>query len=488
MNLSTNLHNLIRQIGPGRMSPTVYDTAWIARLTEIGEPMSDLALEWLRKNQLPDGSWGASQLYYGHDRVISTLAAMNALARRSRSQDRSHLQRAEDALEPAIKTLKRDLAGDTVGFELLAPTLMQEVSALGAIHRNENHLLTELVPQRSAKLAILPQHMINRFVTVAFSAEMAGVDNRNLLDVDNLQELNGSVGTSPAATAYFALYVNRRDPAALEYLRKVTIQGKAPNVAPFDVFEPAWALWHLILTNLDSQSLNLCQPHLDHLERTWVPQKGVGFSSEYTPKDGDDTGLVYKVLTSFGRQVDLDAVLRYESAYYFRCYDLESNPSISANIHILDALRVAGLEVDHPAVQKIVRFLWESRVAQAFWVDKWHVSPYYATAHAAIACAGYQDMIIESAFEWILETQNTDGSWGYYLPTAEETAYSLQALAFCKRQGYKVPDQVFHHASNWLQDHMDPPYPPLWIGKCLYCPELVVRAAILSALILLEQD
>ena len=83
--------------------------------------------------------------------------------------------------------------------------------------------------------------------------------------------------------------------------------------------------------------------------------------------------------------------------------------------------------------------------------------------------------------------QYADGSWGYYLPTAEETAYSLQALAFCKRQGYKVPDQVFHHASNWLQDHVDPPYPPLWIGKCLYCPELVVRAAILSALLLLEQ-
>lgn len=487
MDLYTNLHNLIREIGPGRMSPTVYDTAWIARLTEIGEPMSDSALEWLRESQLPDGSWGTSQLYYGHDRVISTLAAMNALARRGRSQDRFYLQRAENALEYSIKVLEHDLAGDTVGFELLAPTLMQEVSALGAIHHHENHLLTKLVPQRSAKLAALPRGIINRFVTVAFSAEMAGIDNRNLLDVNNLQESNGSVGTSPAATAYFALYVNRCDIAALEYLRKVTTHGTAPNVAPFDVFEPAWALWHLALTDLAPESLNLCQPHLDHLERTWVPQKGVGFSSEYTPKDGDDTGLVYKVLTSFGRQVDLEAVLRYESAYYFRCYDLESNPSISANIHILDALRAAKLDIDHSAVQKIIRFLWETRVSQSFWVDKWHVSPYYATTHAVIACAGYQDEIIQSAFEWILKTQNADGSWGYYLPTAEETAYCLQALAFCKRRGYKVPGHIFQRAGDWLQDHMDPPYPALWIGKCLYCPELVVRAAILSALILLEQ-
>jgi hypothetical protein len=29
---------------------------------------------------------------------------------------------------------------------------------------------------------------------------------------------------------------------------------------------------------------------------------------------------------------------------------------------------------------------------------------------------------------------------------------------------------------------MDPPYPPLWIGKSLYSPGLVVRSAILSAL------
>jgi hypothetical protein len=34
---------------------------------------------------------------------------------------------------------------------------------------------------------------------------------------------------------------------------------------------------------------------------------------------------------------------------------------------------------------------------------------------------------------------------------------------------------------------MDEPYPWLWIGKSLYCPELVVESAILSALMLVEQ-
>jgi hypothetical protein len=33
---------------------------------------------------------------------------------------------------------------------------------------------------------------------------------------------------------------------------------------------------------------------------------------------------------------------------------------------------------------------------------------------------------------------------------------------------------------------MDKPYPPLWIGKCLYSPQLVVRSAAISALALVQ--
>jgi len=89
---------------------------------------------------------------------------------------------------------------------------------------------------------------------------------------------------------------------------------------------------------------------------------------------------------------------------------------------------------------------------------------------------------------WILETQNQDGSWGYYVPTAEETAYCLQALVSWKRHGGQVPGDALKRGATWLADHTEPPYAPLWIGKCLYCPVLVVRSAILSALMLVVQE
>jgi len=56
MDLNHEVAELLKKIGPGHMMMTAYDTAWIARLTKLGEPIGDRALTWLREHQLPDGS------------------------------------------------------------------------------------------------------------------------------------------------------------------------------------------------------------------------------------------------------------------------------------------------------------------------------------------------------------------------------------------------------------------------------------------------
>ena len=487
MNLRQEIYNLLQEIGPGRMRPTAYATAWVARLAEIDEPIGSKALDWIRAQQLEDGSWGAEQPYYYHDRVICTLAAMNALIGQGKMQDHARLEQAASALKYATMRLDSDPA-ETIGFELIAPTLWSEVGGINTV-KGRNRILEQLVPRRSAKLAALPKGVVDRTVTVAFSSEMAGFDGQHLLNVGNLQEANGSVGTSPSATAYFALYMRRGDLRALNYLRRVAADGTAPNVEPFEVFEIAWTLWNLMLTDaLDDELLTLCQPHLDTLETAWEPGRGVGHTASYTLSEGDDTSLTYEVLAHFGRAIDLESVLNYEHIFYFRCFELESTPSVSANIHVLGALRKAGLDNQHPSVQKVLLFLEKVRVDKTFWFDKWHASPYYATAHGIIACAGYADALVHSAVSWILATQKKEGAWGYYMPSAEETAYCLQALAVWKRQGYNVPNKVLARGIKWLVQHADPPYPPLWIGKCLYCPELVIKSAILSAWALVREE
>src|SRR5215207_3162159 len=480
---------LIDEIGPGHMGSTAYDTAWTARLGEVDWDLSSRSLGWLAENQLPDGSWGAKAPMYYHDRVLCTLAAMIALSYRGRrGQDKLQIEKGRLALERivsgATQGLQADPNGATVGFEMIAPTLAAEAERLGIIKRQGERILGRLSKQRAKKLAYLKDNMISKHVTIAFSAEMAGLDGKHMLDIENLQESNGSVGLSPSATAYFATYIKKGDEASLKYLQSIAKpDGGLPNVAPFDVFEIAWSLWNLgMIPNLEVTAK--LKPHIEFLSKAWEPRRGVSFATGYSVKDSDDSVITYSTLLRFGIEKDLASVLAYEEKDHFRCFNLEVNPSVSANIHILDALRQAGMDRKYSSIQKIILFLIKSKGERTFWVDKWHASAYYPTAHAIIACAGFANELVEQSVEWILKSQNRDGSWGTYMSTAEETAYALHALWIWNSKVERIPKTVFRNGARWLQEHLDQPYPRLWIGKCLYNPSLVIRSAVISALAL----
>lgn len=485
------VEDLIEEIGPGHMASTAYDTAWAARLGDTDWDLSSKALYWLAENQLPDGTWGAAAPMYYHDRVICTLAAMIALSYQGRrGHDKVQIERGKLALERIVRGatqgLQADPNGATVGFEMIAPTLAEEAEKLGLIKSQSNGILGRLSKQRAKKLSYLKGRMLSRNVTMAFSAEMAGIDGQHMLDMENLQETNGSVGLSPSATAYFATYVKKGDEASLRYLNNTTnSDGGQPNVSPFDVFEVAWSLWNLSLIPGMKATPKL-QPHIDFLSNAWEPNRGVCFATNYSVKDSDDTIMTYMTLLRFGIEKDIASVLAYEEKDHFRCFDLEVNPSISANIHILDGLKHAGFNLNNSSVEKIIQFLLKAKGNAPFWVDKWHASPYYPTTHLIMACANFNNDMVADSVEWLLQAQNADGSWGAYLPTAEETSYALQALWFWNEKVAPIPRSVFKNGAKWLRENLDKPYPPLWIGKCLYAPRLVIRSSVISALTLAE--
>jgi halimadienyl-diphosphate synthase len=488
------IRNLLKHVGPGKMSDVAYDTAWVARLGEIDLDLSQRSLAWLSENQLPDGSWGADQPIYYHDRLISTLAAMIALTYRGRrAQDRAQIERGLLALERIVDSstlqLQNGHQAATVGFEMIAPTLVAEAERLGIVKQHGDKILQRIERQRVQKLSNLRGKMINRNVTLAFSSEMAGLDHQQMLDVDNLQEENGSVGCSPSASAYFILQVKIGNQNALEYLHKISGEnGGAPNVAPFDTFETAWALWNFSMIpgyagwKNESEILQ----HTDSLSRAWNEHQGAGFSSEYSVNDGDGSAIVFDTLSRYGITKETGNILSYEEKEWFRCFDLENETSLSANVHILGALRQAGFQRDHPSVNKILAFLQKTRSPEGYWRDKWHLSPYYTTSHAIIACAGYADEIVSESVNWMINTQKNDGSWGTFGSTREETAYALQALWQWSQKSQSLSKEYLHRGKVWLEDHRDADHSSLWVGKCLYKPVLVIDSAVETAITLIE--
>ncbi len=482
--------HLLKRTGSSTLGKTAYDTSWVARLNDIDSEMANGALSWICSNQLPDGSWGSHVPLYYHDRIVCTLGAMIALTHRGRrGQDRIQVEKGLAALDRltlgATQGLRLDPNGATVGFEMIVPTLVAHAEKIGIIKQQGDRILGRLKHQRQAKMAKLNGVRISRFITAAHSAEMMGTDQLHLLDKENIQELNGSVGNSPAATAYYLLYVDQNNTKAFEYLKNTCDGGGAPTITPIEIFERIWVLWNITLAGLhqDNKVLEQCQTHIDYIERNWQKGKGIGFSQTYSIPDGDDTCVGFDLLISFGRKADIDAVLAYEEKEWFRCFPLEVLPSLDVNIHALGALRKAGFDKTHPAVQKVLRLLHTNRQSGSFWFDKWHLSPYYTTAHAIIHCQEYDLDLCRPAVEWMVKSQKADGSWGFCgFSTAEETAYCLQALSIWKRAGNRVPIGRLQLARDWLLRHLDPPYPPLWLDKSLYSPEVVVQAAIISAL------
>ena len=469
--------------GKGAISPSVYDIAWMARLNENGVPIGKQAVEWLRENQLSDGSWGEELISYSHERLVCTLAAAVALARQGAPQDKPRLERAAQAIDKYSRLLPFDPIGETIGFEMIVPTLMVEAEKMNLISGNFPHL-NKLIQKRNAKIAALPNGFVNRKSTVIFSSEMIQPHEQDLLDIDNMQEPNGSVGCSPAATVwYMQNFSDANHNLTLEFLNGVIeSNGMAPYITPIDVFETAWSLWNIgLLENISDEIINVSQPLLDFLEMQWNPF-GLSAVSDFPVPDGDTTAMVLEALTMFGRPVDIQGLLSFEGPSYFLCYRIESNASISTNVHVYSALRQAGYPNDHPTMKTLAQFLQKNQLEGKYWADKWHISPYYTTAHGVIALVGHEPALADPAAKWIIETQQVNGGWGHYLPTPEETAYALQALAIYARHGGIVPEKTIEKGRAWLIEHAYDQQPFLWIGKSLYTPKLVIETAIQSAL------
>lgn len=482
---------LIRDLGE-RMSPSAYDIAWVARLQHQnnGHARWPSLLEWLLANQKPDGSWGGAIPYY-HDQIICTLSAAIALQQSGNGPIvHQAIKRAEQYLWQHLHLLARD-PFELVGFELIIPTLLVEARLLG-LEVPSHACGYERI--QTAKLRLIPPQMLySPKISTVHSLEFLGRSG-NQEKLQKALAQNGSLGNSPATTSYY-LQLQKNDPHALDYLEAVqSHQEHIIYLYPFRTFELTWALKHLTFCGLpitDFANEQIWQ----ELEHKMGPT-GIGLDPTFGIPDGDITSLCTQLLMNAGYQVDPTILNLFEDPEkrIFRTYDYERNVSVGTNVHALETLALMPDYPDSRQVrEQIVIMLLNSRVLNMYWIDKWHASPYYGTLHALIGLiyeGSYLVNACRDTVEWLIHNQRDDGSWGFFeQSTAEETAYALIALLHYHRYEKINPD-VLHRGSEYLKSTYagaNSTYPELWIGKCLYAPYDVVRAAILAALILYEE-
>ena len=470
----------------GDFSPSVYETA---RLVRHAPSLRGHVrrVRFLLDEQRVDGGWGGPD---GYDLVptLSATAALLTVARNppagSESAVRSAIDSGLSLLSGRLDTGEPVRLPDTVAVEIVVPGLIAEINAHlgtgqdgapGRLPGGSDGLLDGLrgALVRGDALPAKLAHTLEVFGDAARRARFT-------------EPAGGGIGCSPAATAVWLgdAAVRAGSHPCVRYLEQVQARrdGPVPVAAPLPVFERAW-----VLSTVAGAGMVARPP--DDLVRGLHAEFGEAgvAGGAGLPPDADDTATALTALARLGSPRSPECLWAYRQPDgHFACFFDERTPSTSTNAHVLQAFGTSGRPDSRyrQAMSGIAGWLCDLQEADGSWSDKWHASPYYATACCALALFDHggdrASAALHKAVGWLLGTRRPDGSWGRWAGTFEETAYAVQVL--CRARGRTAVDgAAVEHAiargySRLLRTGGDEPHPPLWHDKDLYTPFRVVRA------------
>ncbi|MFI0370452.1 prenyltransferase/squalene oxidase repeat-containing protein [Actinomadura sp. 1N219] len=503
----------------GRVSPSAYETA---RLVAVAPWLTGHAsrVAYLLANQRTDGGWGGPGGYA----LVPTLSAADAVL--------SALVRRPDGVAPAVLARSADRALGMLA-RLIPGLDANDVPDTPAV----DMITASLVGSIGARLRVLrdaPSTDVGRVADWTPPPLPAGIDRRRLdamlaaLDAGLPLQMKlfhalevagpaasgaagaapaptGAIGAAPAATA---AWLGERGPAdpghpARRFLEAVgqRHRGPVPCGIPITVFERSWVISSLLRAGLSPAVPAGLAAELAAAVGPHGSPAAAGL-----PADADTTAVALYTLSLLGVKRTPDALWRYETETHFCTWPGEDGHSTSVNAHILDAfgqyLRDVSREAStanprtvHRAatsVRKISSWLCDRQHMDGSWRDRWHASPYYATACCALALSdfggGGAREAVARAVRWVLATQRPDGSWGAWSGTAEETAYAIQTLSLAGAPSDDATERALTNGRRSLISSAEAArHPALWHDKDLYLPTAVVEAGILAALYLADR-
>jgi hypothetical protein len=470
----------------GQVSPSVYETA---RLVALAPWLAGHAqrVAFLVGSQREDGGWGGPGGYA----LVPTLSATDALL-----LEGGVAAAAADGGVAALHAWLRPpgpALPDMPAIELIVPALVESINVRLAA-QGRAPLPLPLAADGVALAAVraglaagrgVPEKLLHAWEVVhPLPVQLAGHAH-----------LAGPVGASPAATA--AWLGNGVAPAPEDpgrrYLESVAARhgGPVPCAVPITVFERAWVLSWLAEADVPLTVPDGLLHELDAAIGPTGTPAGPGL-----PQDADTTAMALSALAQHGAAPEPASLWSYETGTHFSTWRGEDGRSVSVNAHVLEAfghyLSTGPGRADRyvAAVGRLSGWLADRQHADGSWLDRWHASPFYATACCALALDRFGEgpaarTAVDRAVGWVLGSQRPDGSWGIWQGTGEETAYAMRILL--TRPDGRTERALMRGYSHVSRSFQGRPVnrsgdPPMWHDKDLYLPEAIIRSAMLAAL------
>ncbi|CAJ0832901.1 5453_t:CDS:2, partial [Entrophospora sp. SA101] len=535
-------------IGYGKLSMSSYDTAWMAMIPSEKYKSTNLpkdfelafpqCLKWFFYHQDDNGSWAGKDV----KGVLPCLADLLVLGLfRSRSGDY-----LEEKLNDLGLTLSQ-FNSNYVGFELIVPYMLNELENLKPSVVFQFPDEQRLIKEHARKMNLIPIEAL-----FALAAKRQPVAMIHLIEAfgnkidftkiqnEDFQAINGSYGSSAAATASVLINSPNWDSKAYKFLQKII--AKAPADGTSLGYVPT-------ISDVDNKSIQSLLEKIkitaEFISHVVSLQKGaVRWTSwdNRIPADVDTTVTCHWIIDQILPEIEC-YLKKLGATFYngrnFVTYPGERTVSISSNVHALRLLLAkyskdkyrnnednyiitmqtkteAGKKITiQQVISTIIELIMANRSEMATWSDKWHSSPTYTILTAnnmLLSLLSYPEIVENSTLKnqdnlleyclktvnWCLQTQHSDGSWGSVseigMGTLKETSYCIRLLNYsskfypgnleipkalkkARKFVYKYLDEAMNDDEFFYQKQ-----PLLWIGKQLFSLPNIIRSSVLVSL------